>query len=444
MAGAVIVGSLPFWLPSLVVALRIQIFTRINGDTGLTIPGPLVDVSDFKEVYSHPAANGRSRGAALSDLFWYWLAPGPEIHQEHIEPGPRYDEIARATRRILARPKPDIDELARRCIAQVIAAQDIRTGRVVRLRDLMMPVWADFSYELVFGKPCPPQARSLIVDNANDVVTALKECGLRHMDKRDRLTRFLVEQLEAGAVPQELPGFLSTREKALYLQGAFFNTAVVQMSEAMAHLMLALARHQQTQARLASDPADQRYLDHVIEETMRMYPLFGIAHRVTSGDITVGENTIPHGSVLCFNYPEFHRSGFVDADRFDPDRWNGLSPRDANHIPYGVSANRPCPAQGLAPVALRSAVRELLAHFSFHSSAAHTRSIPNRGPCLVVQRTGAYSSRQRFAQLARMWVVDRGEDVWRSLVQLFLGSYMIWDARRKRLCAAYFDALDAT
>ena len=81
-------------LPQAVVALRMRVFTWVNGDEGIPIPGPLVDADHFVEVYSHPAANGRSRGAALSDLFWYWLAPGPHVHQEHLEAGERYDEVA--------------------------------------------------------------------------------------------------------------------------------------------------------------------------------------------------------------------------------------------------------------------------------------------------------------------------------------------------------------
>jgi len=84
---ALAVASLPHWLPSALLALRERIFTMSNGSAGLAIPGELVDASRFKQVYSHPAACGRSRGAALSDLFWYWLSPGPEFHQEHIELG---------------------------------------------------------------------------------------------------------------------------------------------------------------------------------------------------------------------------------------------------------------------------------------------------------------------------------------------------------------------
>jgi hypothetical protein len=447
--------SLPHWLPAAVVALRARTFARVNGSEAITIPGDLVDAAHFRQVYSHPAATGRSRGAALSDLFWYWLSPGPEIHQEHLEPGRRYDEIARTTRRILALSQRDADRLTARCVARVLDEQDIQRVTAVRLRDLMMPIWAETYYEIVFAERCPRHARDLIVDNANDVVTALKCCGLRHMDTRDRLTRFLTERLRRGRLPHELPAGLSTREQALYLQGTFFNTAVVQMSEAMAHLLMVLAQHPDVQARVAADPADDRLLDNVIAETQRLYPLFGIAHRITSADIDIdGRAEIPAGSVLCFNYPAFHRAGFDRPDRFDPSRWETLSARAANHIPFGVTANRPCPARGLAPVTMRIATRAMLRRFVLHSSATHTRSMPNRGPCLLEPRPGGTdparlrAARLRAARLRAalltMRLRDRWEDVWRSLVQLVLGTYMVWDARRQRLCTRYFDAQQPT
>ena len=438
--GLILLASLPRWLPSTVLSLRMWIFTRINGEDGMAIPGRLVDATRFKQVYSHPAANGRSRGAGLSDLFWYWLSPGPEIHQEHIEPGEKYDEVARTTRRILAISKKSAQELTANCVARVLDRQDIRNAKLVRLRDLMMPVWAEFYYQLVFQQPCPPAARKLIVDNANDVVTALKCCSLRHMERRHRLTRFLIAKLEADEMPHALPQRLSTKERAFYLQGTFFNTAVVQMSEAMAHLLMVLAQHQDIQTRLATSPGDTRYLDRVIDETLRLYPLFGISHRITSADIVLDERaTIPKGTVLCFNHPEFHRTGFEHPERFDPDRWEKLSTYEANYIPFGVSANRPCPAQGLAPVTMRAAASEMLKGFALYSSANHSRSSPNRGPCLLVSRAGKCDRRIKRAALVFMRLRDRWEDCWRSIVQLMLGTYMVWDARQLRLCQRYFE-----
>ena len=443
-AGVLFVAGLPYWVPGAVIALRMRIFTRLNGEEGLGIPGNVVDASLFKRLYAHPAADGRSRGAALSDLFWYWLSPGAEVHQENLEPGETYEEVARTTRRILARPRREAEALAARCTARVMDALAIRPVTMVRLRDLMMPIWADFYYELVFHEPCPPAVRELIVGNANDVITALKGSGLRHMGKRSGLTRFLVDQLRTGGVPHDLPTRLSLHEQAYYLQGVFFNTAVVQMSEAMVHLLMVLAQHPEVQTKLARALDNQQYLDRVIKETMRLYPLFGIAHRITSADIALDQGaTLSKGTVLCFNYPLYHRTGFDRPEHFDPDRWTKLLAREAHYIPFGVTANRPCPASGLAPLTMQVTAREILKHFLLSSSASHTRAIPNRGPCLLMRRAGAHDPRPPRSLLLYMRVRDRWEDVWRSFVQLFLGTYMVWDARRLRLCARYFEAQEA-
>jgi hypothetical protein len=274
IASVAAVASLPYWLPRSVVALRSWLFARINGAEGIAVPGDLVDLSRFLEIYSHPAANGRSRGAALSDLFWYWLSPGAELHQEHLEPGPRYDEVARCTRRILTMPSAAADRLA---VESLHAALPSRTG-LVRLRDLVMPVWAEFYHRVVFGRPATDEVRGLIVDNADDVVTALKCCGLRHMDRRLRLTDHLERVLDD--VPHDLPAVLDRRERALYLQGTFFNTAIVQSSEATAHVLMVLAADHALQRALAA--VEEKLLDHIFEETLRRYPLFGVAHRVAT------------------------------------------------------------------------------------------------------------------------------------------------------------------
>ena len=441
ISGLLLLATLPFWIPRLVIRLRMSIFTRINGLEGIAIPGKFGDASHFRQIYSHPAADGRSRGAALSDLFWYWLSPGPEVHQEHLEPGAKYEQIARTTRRILGTlTRTQAEDLTVRCSARVLGALKVKEVKLVRLRDLMMPIWAEFYYELVFREPCPPAASALIVDNANDVVTALKCCCLRHMTRRRRLTRFLEEALAADAVPHPLPEPLSAEERALYLQGVFFNTAVVQMSEAMVHLLMVLAEHQDVQERVRQGN-NEAYLNRVLSETMRLYPLFGIAHRITSADIAVENGvTVPKGSVLCFNYPEYHRIGYESPEYFNPERWENRSARDANYIPFGVAGNRPCPASGLAPVTMLAAAREVLHRFSLYSSASHTRSIPNRGPCLLIPLVADVEPQRPAVRLTFLRLRDRWEEVWRSLVQLVLGTYMVWEARRLKLCARYFEA----
>ncbi len=401
--------SAPAWLPRRVVALRMKIFALVNGQDAVTIPGPQVGVGDFRRVYADPAANGRSHGAALSDLFWYWLAPGPQVHQEHLEPGPRYDEVAKCTRHILVKSKKDSEALARRVAAHVL---DGREGGLVRLRDEMMPIWAELYHELVFDEPCPPEARDLIVANADDVVSALKCVRPRNMRRRARLTKYLRQRL--ADVPHPLPESLTPEEQAYYLQGTFFTTAVVQMSEAMTHLLMIIAQDDGIQQRLVDHPED---MDRVIDEGLRKFPLFGIAHRITTADIELDHLTIPAGTVLCFSYPDF-------ADQ---------APKD-EFIPFGVAQNRACPARGLAPPTMRVVAQEVLRRFSLASTAGHTRSIPNRGPALLTPR----GARRRRAPLVWIAVRDRWEDVSRSLAQLVFGTYMVLDARHKALCSTYF------
>jgi hypothetical protein len=428
-----VAASLPYWLPGIVVALRVRIFALVNGDEGISVPGRLVGIEDFKRLYADPAANGRSRGAAL--------------------PGPRYDDVARTTRRTIARLRKDEWEtLAARCASaeldRIGAADRPEHARAIRLRDAMMPVWASIYYEVVFAEPCPPHVRDMIAANADDVVSALKCTRLRHMRRRDRLTRYLRTRIAEGGVPHGLPEALTEQEQAFYLQGTYFNTAVVQMSEGMAHLLMAIAARPDLQRRLRENPQDTDLLDRVIDETLRVYPLFGVAHRITSADIALGEVAIPAGSVLLFNYPDFHHAGCPHVAEFDPDRWLHEESAQLNHIPFGVSANRPCPARGIAPLTMRAVAAEVLRRYTLASSAGHTRSLPNRGPCLLTPVAPRTADSQAPSQpprtrLALLRVRDRWEDVWRSLVQLVLGSYMVWDARRLHLCRSHFAALSA-
>jgi hypothetical protein len=436
--------SLPYWLPDIVVRLRKQIFAWVNGDEGIPIPGGEVPVAQFKQVYGHPAANGRSRGAGLSDLFWYWLAPGPQVHQEHLEPGPRYDDAARTTRLILTSlSKEDWAELVGRCTGRAMDRLDTTQVHEVRLRDLMMPIWAEVFYEVVFRQACPPQARDLIVGNAQDVLNALKCTGLRHMDRRGRLTEYLRDHLAATPPAVTPPASMSAEEQVFFLQGAFFNTAVVQMSEAMAHLLLEIALHGELQDGRLSGPDGTAHLDRVIDDTLWRYPLFGVAHRITSADIPrESGRPIPAGSVVLFDYAKYHHAGQPSPPGFDPDRWLSAATRPDNFIPFGITTNRPCPARGFAALTMHVATQEVLDRFALRSSAAHTRSLPNRAPCLLIPRTAPRpSTADRIARSTIMRLRDQWESVPRSLTQLVLGSYMVWDARRQKLCQRYFDDL---
>lgn len=424
------------WIPPLVIRARKSLFTAVNGHDGISIPGPKVSATQLQKIYSHPAACGRAQGSKLSDLIWYWVSPGAHTHQEQVENGALYDEISQSTRSIVSARNEEIENLARRCARGVISQLPGSPYVTVRLRDLIAPMAADFFHELVFGAPCPPGARDAIIDHVDDVLNALKCNSLRHMRRREVLTNYLIGQLRSGKTVHQLPASLGEKDRVLYLQSNIFGTGVGQLAEAASHLILALAQNPDSQERMASSPDDVAFSERTVRETLRMYPLFGIAQRVTTADIPLEEEDIPAGSVLCFDFEKYQRSGFPDADRFNPERWLDLTPKDQTYIPFGVPGNRPCPARRLATVFMRVVAVEVLHDFSLHSSASHIRSLPNRGPCILVSRQQGHDCVER--PLVHMKHRDDWENLTRSLKQFALGVVILLDARHKRVCQRHF------
>ncbi|AJQ96826.1 cytochrome P450 [Gynuella sunshinyii] len=437
--------SLPYWLPPLIIRLRMNVFTRINGEEALHLPSDSFNAEDFKTLYGNPALSGRSKGAELSDLFWYWLAPGPEVHPEHLELSDRYRNLSRFTRQLMARSRTELESMIDQYQQDPLrlSLHHKKNWTSIRLRDAFMPLWADFFYRLLFNEPCNEKTRNLIVNHASDVVNALKCCKLRNMSKRHQLTEFLVNKLESNEFPHPFPPGLTTLEQAHYLQGAFFNTAIVQMSEAMSHLIMVIAQHPHCQERLRSGDHDH-YLDDVINESLRLNPLFGIAHRIVTDTVNFKGSTIKKGTVVCFNYPEFHKQGYENPDQFNPDRWQQCPAKDSNFMPFGITSNRSCPAQGLATVTMRRLAFHVINSYWFTSPVPHTRSLPNRGPCLVMLSQSVSGHRFiRHIILPLMLLRDHWEDLYRSLTQLVFGTIMILHAKKLKLCKKYFQQLES-
>jgi hypothetical protein len=244
-------------------------------------------------------------------------------------------------------------------------------------------------------------------------------------------------------------------ERALHVQGVFFHTGCVQMSEAVTHLLLAVAQHPRVLERLLADTTGLlssslatcrasslvtgTYNSHVVTEALRLFPLFGIAHRMTSKDITLPSGEVlPTGSVLCFNYPEYQTSGFEQPFVFDPDRWSDLVPAKTAYIPFGVKENRPCPAQNASLVWLSEVTKLVFSRAVLASPIDHIRSLPDRGHCLIRRRDVPMSSASVAILQAGMWLEEVVEGAFRSVAQLVLGTIMLVDARRKHPAYSYF------
>lgn len=92
-----------------------------------------------------------------------------------------------------------------------------------------------------------------------------------------------------------------------------------------------------------------KLLQRVLCESLRLYPPAWAMDREVIQDDTIGGHTIPAKSVVFF--PPFfvhrHRDFWPDAEKFDPERFNGPLPHKFAFIPFG-GGNRLCVGRELA------------------------------------------------------------------------------------------------
>jgi cytochrome P450 len=122
----------------------------------------------------------------------------------------------------------------------------------------------------------------------------------------------------------------------------------------------------------APTPADLPKLvftEMVIRESMRLYPPAPGFAREPIEDVTLGEYTVPRGSLISIITTALHRDQrfFPDPDRFDPDRfaagWMDRIPRYA-YLPFG-GGPRVCIGNGFALMEARLILATLAQRFRF-------------------------------------------------------------------------------
>lgn len=78
-----------------------------------------------------------------------------------------------------------------------------------------------------------------------------------------------------------------------------------------------------------------KYVDCILKETIRLYPLGSVVSRMASADIKLETHTIPKGSMIMLFVRKMQRNPLYwgpYANQFDPDRF--LEGSDNNRHPY--------------------------------------------------------------------------------------------------------------
>ncbi|XP_063233543.1 cytochrome P450 4C1-like [Bacillus rossius redtenbacheri] len=117
----------------------------------------------------------------------------------------------------------------------------------------------------------------------------------------------------------------------------------------------------------ANDLKEMVYLEQVINETMRLYPVVPLVARRADEDVRVNSYTFPAGTIFVFPIYLVHRESdyFPNPDAFDPDRFsseNSASRPASSFIPF-TYGRKTCIGKRYAYIAMKTMLSVLLRRY---------------------------------------------------------------------------------
>jgi cytochrome P450 len=174
-----------------------------------------------------------------------------------------------------------------------------------------------------------------------------------------------------------------------------------------------LLRHPQAYARLQrelDEGQEERYLEAVLNETLRVRPVIDAVWRKLSAPVEVAGWLLPAGTTVMPSIEIVqHSYAFADAGAFRPERFLEGSAPQYTFIPFGGGARR-CVGASFAMMEMRAIVRTVLQRVSLRAPRArservkvhHITLVPARGGRVIV--TGRrFAQRRTAAEVASVW-----------------------------------------
>lgn len=389
---------------------RMAVFA--DGVKTVILPNPSISGKQVERLYAHEHARMKT-GTMARALINYWHYP-VDCHQENLEDAALHATLAKATDKMLALPLKRVHELLEGPLADLDKWLPTgRTATTLRLRDALFPISAKVFYSMVFGVDCPPETAQRISLSTLNVLKTIKGLTMLKARRRLRAFRAIRAELERqGQCPQffetdaEAGVNLTLDIKAKHLQGVIFTTGVIQVSEFASHALVALAQQPEMIERILHGADSDRFLENVMTETLRMYPLVGVTNRVLKEDIVLDDgSTIKRGMQLLFDFESHQRCEYKAAEQFSPERWRGTKVSEANFMPFGVGYRR-CPAERIARAMAKEMVLAVLRRFKVHAPVEHSRMLEGGGLCYLTRRDQPEPS-PRKARLLHTYIKTR-------------------------------------
>jgi cytochrome P450 len=292
----------------------------------------------------------------------------------------------------------------------VVGVSDER--RLQRLRTLLrritqvgvMEMWIVWAYPHLIDHPAVRRLSTLRLMPEVDrllyeEIAAHRAGRAGSMNREDVLSLLLAAHDEdgAGLSDEELRDHLIT----LLVAGHETTTT------ALAWCFERLLRHPDAYARLRhelEEGEDERYLEAVLQETLRVRPVIDAVWRKLSAPVEVAGWLLPAGTTVMPSIEIVqHSDAFADAGAFRPERFLDGGAPQYTFIPFGGGARR-CVGASFAMMEMRAVVRTVLERVQLRAPSArgervkvhHITLVPARGGRVVVTaRTPREAGRPR-------------------------------------------------
>nr|CAD7452397.1 unnamed protein product [Timema tahoe] len=113
-----------------------------------------------------------------------------------------------------------------------------------------------------------------------------------------------------------------------------------------------------------------KYIEQVIKESLRLYPVIPFVPRTSTGDIKITSHTIPKGCDVLFGIYSLHRNPkiYPNPDEFDPENFS--AERSKGRHPYSFlpfsGGLRKCIGYKYAMFQMKVVLATVLRHFTVH------------------------------------------------------------------------------
>ncbi|EHA98417.1 Cytochrome P450 3A13 [Heterocephalus glaber] len=215
-------------------------------------------------------------------------------------------------------------------------------------------------------------------------IEGIKESRLKEKQKHrvDFLQLMMNSQKSKGTVSHKALSDLELVAQSIIFIFAGYETT----SSALSFIMYELATHLDVQKKLQQEidtvlsnktPAtydalvQMEYLDMVVNETLRLYPIAGRLERACKKDVEINRVVIPKGSVVLIPTYALHRDPkyWKEPEEFHPERFSKKNKDNINpyiYMPFGAGP-RNCIGMRFAFMTMKLAIIRVLQNFSFQT-----------------------------------------------------------------------------